>query len=83
MMLFGQVPIQHLKLVLTNFWNAPVECDDPQFYAVEIVGLIKDVQVISVSFFFIAGVYLRNCFFSFFCFLVCIDFERTEESFII
>jgi hypothetical protein len=60
MMLFGQVSIQHLKSVSTNFWNAPVECNDPQFYAVEIVGLIKDVQVISVSFFFIAGVTTSN-----------------------
>jgi hypothetical protein len=65
MMLFGQVSIQHPKSVSTNFWNAPVECDHPQFYAVGIVGLIKNVQVISVSLFFIAGVYLKNGFFCF------------------
>jgi hypothetical protein len=83
MMLFGQVPIQHLKLVLTNFWNAPVECDHPQFYAVEIVGSIKDVQVISISSFFHCWSVFEELFFLFFCFLVWIDFERTENPFII
>lgn len=40
-MLLGEVSIQLLKDVSRKLWNAPVECEEPCFFRVEIVGEMK------------------------------------------
>ena len=48
MMLLGHIPVHDLKAVSSSLWNAPVGVECPRFYVVDIVGTIKDVDVISV-----------------------------------
>jgi hypothetical protein len=50
LMLFGQITTCHLKSVATGLWNAPIPCDPPCFYFVEIVGTIKTFHMLLVLF---------------------------------
>ena len=50
MMLLGQIPVHDLKVVSSSLWNVPVGVECPQFYLVDIVRTIKDVDVFSFFF---------------------------------
>ena len=49
-MLLEQIPVHDLKLVSSSLWNVLVGVECPWFYLVEIVGTIRDLDVISVFF---------------------------------
>ena len=74
-MLLG--PVHDLKLVLSSLWNVPVGVECPQFYLVEIVGTIKDLDVISV---FFKNLLMNDLNWGFFFFFsVSFDFEGAKE----
>jgi hypothetical protein len=51
-MLLGEICTHHLKDVASKLLNAPLESEDPRFYMVEIVGIIKSFHVPPVSGFY-------------------------------
>ena len=75
-MLLGEVSIHHLRDVSPKLWNAPLECEEPSFHRVEIVGEMKSSVKFSVRlpFFF----YLFPFFFHLLL-SVGVNFERTKE----
>ena len=64
-MLLGEVSIHHLRDVSPKLWNAPLECEEPSFHRVEIVGEMKSSVKFSVRlpFFFLSlSVFFFTCY---------------------
>jgi hypothetical protein len=71
----GQIPVWNSS---SKIWNAPIDFENGCFYFVEMIGSIKNVNVVSVCFFFFWDLGTFELMVWVVLFSVEVDFERAK-----